>query len=126
MEEAEAAFRRADSPYMRKQGRPYDRALTKMNLANVLLAQGRVNEAEKYWQASIQEWRQVDSRLMLANSLSGLAETYVEQGKFEEVIPLYQEALAIAIDHPDDAFAQRLRKRFEDALNDLGVLSVEI
>jgi tetratricopeptide (TPR) repeat protein len=121
LDDAEAAFRRADSPYMRKQGRPYDRALTKMNLANVLLAQGRINEAEKYWQACIQEWRLVDSRLMLANSLSGLAETYVEQGKFEEVIPLYEEALAIVIQHPDDIFAQRLRKRFEDALNDLGV-----
>lgn len=124
LDDAEAAFRRADSPYMRKQGRPYDRTLTKMNLANVLLAQGRLDAAEKYWQACIQEWRLMDSRLMLANSLSGLAETYVEQGKFEDVIPLYEEALAIVIEYPDDSWAQRLRDRFEDALAELGVLSM--
>lgn len=124
LDDAEAAFRRANSPYMRRQGRPYDRALTKMNLANVLLANGRINEAEKYWIACIQEWRLVNSPLMLANSLSGLAETYVERGNFEEVIPLYEEALAIVIEYPDDTFAQRLRKRFEDALTDLGVFSM--
>jgi tetratricopeptide (TPR) repeat protein len=113
---AEAAFRRADSPYMRKQGRPYDRALTKMNLANVLLAQGKLNAAEKYWLACIREWRLLDSRLMLANSLSGLAETHIEQGKFEDVIPLYEQALAIVLEHPDDAFARKLRNNFEKAL----------
>jgi tetratricopeptide (TPR) repeat protein len=122
---AEAAFRRADSPYMRKQGRPYDRTLTKMNLANVLLAQGRLNAAEKHWQTCIQEWRLLDSPLMLANSLSGLAETHVEQGKFEDVIPLYEEALAIVREFPDDTWAQRLRDRFENTLAELGDLSTE-
>jgi hypothetical protein len=62
---------------------------------------------------------------MLANSLSGLAETHVEQGKFEDVIPLYEEALAIVREFPDDTWAQRLRDRFENTLAELGDLSTE-
>ncbi len=115
LSEAEAAFRRANSPYMRRWGPLYTQSITVMNLANVCLAQDRLDEAEAYWHECIQGLKQTDSHLMLANSLGGLAETMVAKGDTDRALPLFEEALAIIANYPDDAWGRRLEEIFIQA-----------
>ena len=112
VEEAEQAFRRADSQFVRQWGTPYQIAQIKMNLANVLLAQGKLAESEVFWWECIPQWRQAEAQLMLANSLGGLAETLVEKGDTDQAIVLFDEALEIIAKYPNDAWARKLKEMF--------------
>ncbi len=112
VEEAEQAFRRADSQFVRQWGTPYQIAQIKMNLANVLLAQGKLAESEAYWRECIPEWRQAEAQLMLANSLGGLAETLDAKGETNQAIVLFDEALEIIAKYPNDAWARKLNEMF--------------
>ncbi len=112
---AEAAFRRADSPYMRDFGPLYYRALTANNLGNVFLLREEWEQAEKHLRASVRLFRQAKAQINLANSLSGIAEALVGMEKPDEAIPLYNEAIEIVTAHPDDAWAQRLLQEFTGA-----------
>jgi tetratricopeptide (TPR) repeat protein len=116
---AEAAFRRADSPYMREFGPVFYRALTANNLGNVYLLREEWDEAEKFLQGSIILFRQARAQVNLANSLSGVAEALVGMGKVDEAIPYYDEAIEIVSDYPEDAWAQKLCSEFIDARADL-------
>jgi tetratricopeptide (TPR) repeat protein len=109
---AEAAFLRTNTPYMRRWGPIYEHALTIMNLANIYLAQGHLNTAEQHWHNCINLWQQADSKLMLANSLGGLAETLVAKGNIGQAIPKFDQALAIIDVFPDDVWGQRLKVMF--------------
>ncbi|MGB3713945.1 MAG: tetratricopeptide repeat protein [Candidatus Promineifilaceae bacterium] len=112
---AEAAFKRADSPYMREFGPVFYRALTANNLGNVYLLREQWDQAEKYLQGSIILFRQARAQVNLANSLSGVAEALVGMGKVDEAIPYYDEAIEIVSEYPEDAWAQRLYTEFTDA-----------
>lgn len=112
LNEAEEVFRLADSEYTRQWDTNYQLAQIKMNLANVLLAQGKLYESEAYWRECIPNWREAGARLTLANSLGGLAETLVAKGDAEEAIALFDEALAILAEFPKDAWAVRLQETF--------------
>ena len=116
---AEAAFKRADSPYMREYGPIFYRALTANNLGNVYLVRKQWDLAERYLQASVALFRQARSQIYLANSLSGVAEARVGKGRSEEAIPFYEEALSIVSGYPEDAWGQRLQKEFSSALREL-------
>lgn len=109
---AEAAFIRANTPYMRHWGPIYERSMTIMNLANICLVQGRLDEAEEHWRICINLWQQIGSNLMLANSLGGLAETLVARGYIKQALPKFDRALAIIEEFPDDAWGQRLKVMF--------------
>ncbi|MFN2189799.1 MAG: tetratricopeptide repeat protein [Candidatus Promineifilaceae bacterium] len=112
MDLAEAAFRRADSAYMRKFGPVYYRALTANNLGNVYLKRQEWEIAEQYLVKSVRLFRQASAQVYLANALSGEAEALIGQGRQEEAIPIYDEAITIVAAHPDDAWAQRLLEEF--------------
>jgi tetratricopeptide (TPR) repeat protein len=112
IKEAEEVFRRADSQYLRQWGTSYQIAQIKMNLANVLLAQEKLDESEAYWRECIPEWRQADARLMLANSLGGLAETLVGKGDIDQAIDHFDEALEIIAEYPTDTWARKLDGMF--------------
>ncbi len=112
LEAAEAAFVRTNTPYMRRWGPIYEHALTIMNLANIYLVQGRLPAAEQHWRNCINMWQQADSKLMLANSLGGLAETFVARGNIEQALPKFDQALAIIEAFPDDVWGQKLKVMF--------------
>jgi tetratricopeptide (TPR) repeat protein len=109
---AEAAFIRANTPYMRRWGPIYERSMTIMNLANIYLVQGRLDKAEKHWGICTNLFQQIGSNLMLANSLGGLAETLVAKGNVEQAIPKFDQALAIFDAFPDDAWGQKIKVLF--------------
>ncbi|UCG26015.1 MAG: tetratricopeptide repeat protein [Chloroflexota bacterium] len=116
---AEAAFRQADTSAMRRSGPVYLQSLTEMNLGNVLLSQGRIEESRPYLLKCVAGFRRVNAQIMLANSLEGLAETSIELGDRDEAIHLCEEALAIVAAIPEDAFANRLEKRVRTILDEL-------
>jgi len=117
--EAEAAFRKAYSPAMRRGGPIYLRAVTEMNLGNVLLQQGCIEEARDYFLSAVNGFRLAGAQTMLANSLDGLAETTLAAGDPQEAIALYREALAIVQAVPEDAFARRMEARFLGFIKEL-------
>lgn len=116
---AEAAFRRADSPYMKEFGPVYYRALTANNLGNVYLLREEWERAERHLRISVRLFRKAKAQINLANSLSGIAEALVGMDKPDEAIPLYDEAIEIVVAHPDDAWAQRLQQEFIGARDKL-------
>jgi tetratricopeptide (TPR) repeat protein len=116
---AEAAFRRADSPYMREFGPLYYRALTANNLGNVYLLREEWERAEKHLRVSVRLFRQAKAQINLANALSGIAEALVGMEKSDEAVPIYDEAMDIVTAHPNDAWAQRLLKDFAEARDKL-------
>lgn len=109
---AEAAFRAADSPYLRRSGHAYYRAYVAQGLGNVFLKQGQLAEAEDKLHRSVQLWRRAQDRLMLANTLGTLAEALAEQGRGSEAVPYYEEALKILEAYPEDAWARKLQREF--------------
>jgi tetratricopeptide (TPR) repeat protein len=117
--QAEAAFRRAYSPAIRRAGPIYLRSLIEMNLGNVLLLQSKPEESRVYFSSAVTGFRLVNAQTMLANSLDGLAETTLAAGDRREAVALYEEALAIVIAIPEDAFARRMERRFRSLLEEL-------
>jgi tetratricopeptide (TPR) repeat protein len=117
--EAEAAFRKAYTPNLRQFGPIYQRSQIESNLGNVLLLQGHIEQARTYFLSAVAGFRLVDSRTWLANSLDGLADTTLAAGDRQEAISLYEEALAIVQEVPEDAWANRMETRFLGVLAEL-------
>jgi tetratricopeptide (TPR) repeat protein len=110
--EAEAAFRRANSPVLQQSANLHLRAQVGQNLGNVLLEQGRLEEAKVYLSEAIATWRQTEDEVDLANSLGNLAETRLKQGQPQTAVPLYDEAIALVAGYPHDAWAVQLLGEF--------------
>lgn len=110
--EAEAAFARADSPYLRASGHLYYEAVTANNQGNLLLAQKRLDEAESRLRLAISLWRQMEDGLMLANTLGTLGEALGALDRPAEAISAYDEALELLARYPEDAWAKRLLGKF--------------
>ena len=119
LNQAETAFRQAYSPAMRRAGPIYLRSLIEMNLGNVLLQQGHAEESRIFFRNAVSGFRLVGAQTMLANSLDGLAETTLATGSREEAIAYYKEAHEIVAAIPEDAFANRMEKRFRSLLKEL-------
>jgi tetratricopeptide (TPR) repeat protein len=117
--EAEAAFQRADSPFLRQSGHLYSQAVVANNQGNVWLAQGRLEEAEARLRRSIQLWRQVDDLLQLANSLGTLGEALAKQARVELAAQAYDEALDLLARFSEEAWAGKLRAKFTAQRNQL-------
>jgi tetratricopeptide (TPR) repeat protein len=124
--EAEAAFRKAYAPNLRRFGPIYLRSQIESNLGNVLLLQGHIEEARTYFLSAVAGFRLAGARTMLANSLDGLAETTLATGDRQEGISLYEEALAIVEALPEDAFAKRMEIRFVGLLEELKSSTEEV
>jgi tetratricopeptide (TPR) repeat protein len=112
--EAELAWRYAlNSAYLRQSGEIQLQARLAHNLGNVLLKRGNLLEAEAQFCYSWQLRLELQDNLALANTVGGLAEVYAKQGKQDEAISLFEEALQLLAAYPDDSLAQRLRLEFE-------------
>ncbi|MCZ7674282.1 MAG: tetratricopeptide repeat protein [Chloroflexi bacterium] len=112
--EAEVVFHRANSAYLQQSPHFYYRATVAQCLGNTLLKQqGRLGEAASYLEESARLWHEVDDDLMLANTLGALAELYGQQGNPAEAALFYEDALALLVQYPDDAWAKKLTTEFQ-------------
>ena len=119
LQEAEAAYRRANSTFLRQSGRTYYQALAALNLGNLYLARDQLSRAEAYLSEAAALYRQTDDQLMLANTLGDLAQTRALRGSVTAARTLYEEALALAAKFPDDAWGRDLVSAFREALERL-------
>ncbi|MCL4267282.1 MAG: tetratricopeptide repeat protein [Anaerolineae bacterium] len=110
--EAEAAFRRANSPYLQKSHYIHQRALVAQCLGNSLLKQQRLDESESCLQASARLWAEASDDLMLANTLGTLGELYAAKGEADTAVSYLEQALFHLAKYPDDAMARRLQTEF--------------
>lgn len=110
--EAEAAFRRANSPYLQRSSHTYYRALVGQCLGNALLKQSRLDEAEACLQESARLWAEANDNLMLANTLGTLGELYAEKAERQTAVSHLTLADQLLETYPDDATAVRLRAEF--------------
>jgi tetratricopeptide (TPR) repeat protein len=120
LDEAEGAFRRANSAYMRRSGPRYYQAMLANNLANVYLARGELERAECCFEEAIDKWHEARAKVQLAMSLEGMAEVWQARGEPETARSVILEALAILDDFPQDAFAQKLKGNLHGLLGTLG------
>ncbi|MFO7682010.1 MAG: tetratricopeptide repeat protein [Chloroflexota bacterium] len=118
-DEAAAAFHRANSPYLQQSSYFYHRALVAQCLGNTFLAQNQLGESSPHLEESARLWRQCDDELMLANTLGTIAELYARQGKTDEAVVLFDEALVLLAKYPDDAWAKKLTADFTKQLREL-------
>lgn len=93
--QAEAHFRQADSMALRQSGDIFTQAALKQNLANVLIEQGRFNEAESYLRQSIPLWELAHDPVYLANVFTSLCQVLSNQRRYEEATSFHSKALAI-------------------------------
>ena len=113
--EAEAAFKRADSEFLRHSGLTYYQALTANNLGNAYLEAGRLQEAETALRRSLDLWKRAGGRLMLGNTAGTLGQTLLAAGKMEEAKQFLDQALVITAHFADDRWASELHETFAAA-----------
>lgn len=117
--EAEAAYKRAASPALREVGDTHLLALQANNLGNVYLEMGRLQEAERTLTKSITLWRQISSRLYLANTLGSMAETKLAMNCPEEALRYLDETIAITAEYPDDEWGRELLGKYTEVRDGL-------
>jgi tetratricopeptide (TPR) repeat protein len=88
-------------------------------LGNVYLKQHRLTEAEAQLRHARSLWQQLQAPLNLANTIGTLAEVLVQQGKEEEAALLFEQAIKLLHDYPDDAWAKNLLSGFQEQLDNL-------
>jgi tetratricopeptide (TPR) repeat protein len=113
LEEAEALFRQANSPFLRQSSQIYYRALVNHNLGNVLLDRKQPVEAEAYLRAAVTLWPQAGDDVLHANTLGALAELKVAQGEKQKAIACYDEAITLLRRHPESAWGRQKLAQFE-------------
>ncbi len=123
--QAEAAYRRADSPAVRRSGDAYLMAMAANNLGSVLMKLGRLEESNRALMRSIELARRSGGRLMLANSLGSMAETKLAMNCVEEALPYLEEAIAIASEFPDDGWGRQLLEEYRAMREKLRLVSGE-
>lgn len=111
--EAEEVFAQVDTEFLKRLGHSYYQALALQNLGVVQLEQRKLADAEVHLRRSVPLWKQVQDDVMLGNTLGALAETKALQGKDEEAVRLYDEAIVLLEQHPDSAFARRVLAGFQ-------------
>jgi tetratricopeptide (TPR) repeat protein len=110
---AEAAFHKANSPYLRQSVNLRQRAIVQNNLGFVLYQQGRYEIADEYLRQSARLYEEVQDDFEAANTLSTLADSLAAQNKFEAALPIYRQVVEIFRRFPQSARARRLLKQYE-------------
>lgn len=113
-EAAEMTFRAADTPYLQRSGHSYYQAYVANGLGNTFWRQGRLKAAEAKLRRAVALWREADDDLMMANSIRSIARVLAAQGRAQEAIAHYDEALQIAIRYKDDAWARELANEIRE------------
>ena len=117
--EAEEAYKRANSPALRRMEDNYLRALLANNLGSVYLEMGHLEESERTLKESIILWRQSGGRLMLANTLGTMAETKLAMGCPQEALPFLEETIAICAEFPNDGWGKELLAKYSEIRGEL-------
>ncbi|HEX6385530.1 MAG TPA: tetratricopeptide repeat protein [Anaerolineae bacterium] len=118
-DKAEAAFRQADSSYLRQSGHALYQAHVANNLGNVLLERGRPVEAEYYLRRALHLWQEADDDMLRANTLGTLGQALAIQGQISAALELYNQAIEQLHAFPDDLWARRLLQNFTLKRHDL-------
>jgi tetratricopeptide (TPR) repeat protein len=118
-EEAEQAYLRAYTPYLKRSGLLYFQGLATNNLGNVYLEQGRLHEAEAILRESLSVWGRVNAPLQSANTTGTLGKTLAAQGKNVEALAYLDLALVETVAFPDDGWARQLMVEFQKAREEL-------
>jgi tetratricopeptide (TPR) repeat protein len=118
-DKAEIAFQAAFSPHLRQANDFHRQAMLINNLGNVYLKQNRLEEAEARLRYAQSLWQQLQDHLSLANTIGTLAEALAEQGKRKEAVPLFEEAITLLHNYPEDAWAKKLFAEFQEQLLNL-------
>ena len=109
---AEAAFRQADTDYLRRSPNFHLQAQVANNIGNTLIKQAKFESAVSYLRQAVDLWLQADDKLELANTSGSLAEALAGQGNTNQALAHFEEALALLAHFPDDTWAVRLRSDF--------------
>ena len=114
IEEAEQAYLRAYSPYLKRSGLVYYQGLATNNLGNVYLEQDRFGEAEVILRESLALWERANAPLQAANSTGALGKALAAQGKMLEAMTCFDLAIAGAEAFPEDEWAKQVLKEFQE------------
>ena len=108
LEDAKKMFQQVDFFALKRQGNLFHCGLAMQNLGNVLYKQGQVNEAEPYVREAIQLFKPTRDEVNLANSLGTLGEIMVAQGRTQDAIALFDEAIILLQKYHESTWAQKL------------------
>lgn len=117
---AEEVFRQADTPTLRRSLLIWQKASLANNLGNVLLEQGKLEDAEKYLHSALALYRQNPDDVLLGNTLCTLGVVLTQLARPAEAKAAYDEALPLLARHPQHAFAQRLLAKYTAKRAELG------
>ncbi|MCB9421616.1 MAG: tetratricopeptide repeat protein [Ardenticatenaceae bacterium] len=82
------------------------KALVANNLGCVLRKRQEWSAAGRYHQQSINLYRQIGNKLMLANAIGNFAKLYKLQRRYPEALRYFDEAMALAVQFPDNIWAK--------------------
>lgn len=123
--EAEEAYGRAYSPYLKRSGHLYLQGLATNNLGYVYIEQGRFREAELILRESLAIWQRAKAELQNANTTGTLAKALAAQGRTAEALSFYDEAIAGVSVFPDDGWARQLLEEFRQEKAELQTKQIE-
>lgn len=106
LEEAEAAFWQAELMLRQQKGLLSLKALVANNLGCVLRKRQEWSAAGRYHRQSINLYRQIGNKLMLANAIGNFAKLYKLQGRYPEALRYFDEAMALTAQFPDNVWAK--------------------
>lgn len=124
-EEAEEAYLRAYSAYLKRSGHLYLQGLATNNLGHVYIEQGRFGEAETILRESLAIWQRANVGLQKANTTGSLAKALAAQGRTAEALSCYDEAIAGVSAFPDDGWARQLLGEFQQEKAELQTKQIE-
>jgi tetratricopeptide (TPR) repeat protein len=118
-DEAEEAYLRAYSPFLKNSGLVYFQGLATNNLGNVYLEQGRLPEAEAVLREGLSLWKRANAPLQKANTTGTLGKVLAARGLPEEAMACLDQAIAGAEAFPEDGWAKLLLQEFQEARDEL-------
>jgi tetratricopeptide (TPR) repeat protein len=118
-DEAEEAYLRAYSPFLKRSGLVYFQGLATNNLGNVYLEQGRLIEAEALLRESLSLWKRANAPLQTANTTGTLGKVLAARGLPEEALACLEQAIAGAEAFPEDGWAKQILQEYQEALTEL-------
>lgn len=116
---AENAFRRADTSYLRRSGHIFYKAILDNNLGNVLLDLGKLEEAENYLRQALLSFPESNNETGWGNALGTLAKVLVAQGRKQEALAYFEEAITRLSKYPEDEWGQEVLQELQEAYRQL-------
>ena len=117
--QAEEAFQKANTPFLRQSEDLYHQALLMNNLGNVYLMQGAYAKAASHLNKGISLWRSQEDEMMMGNSLGALAEVQAKRNQIELALITYADAIQLLDNFPDNAWARKRCLELQEQYNNL-------